>query len=303
MGQTDYKPTEETRQLWKIQLEACVVLLDYCRNNNLKIWAGFGTLLGAARHGGFVPWDDDVDFVMMRQDYDVLMRMVKSGSVAFPEPYAFDDKDISVLRLRRNDTTMTIPYYRWGESFNNGVWLDIFPLDAAPEEITPDIEKEYKKLSFKVRGYQNARWGKYAYCISLRNYAVHSFWKMLFTFVNIYKWRDTIENHLRFERGRFSGDYLWNWLCLGQLKDASKIARYKKEWFNDTVMLPFEDIDMPCPVGWKHILELQYGDWQTPIMGSSLHEGAEFIPNKPYKDYIEEKLREMSWWQRFKHTH
>jgi lipopolysaccharide cholinephosphotransferase len=137
----------------------------------------------------------------------------------------------------------------------------------------------------------------------LRSYAVHLLGRILFTVVNINKWRDSIENHLRSEAKRYSGKYLWPWLCWGQVKDASKVARYKKEWFNDTVLLPFEDIEMPCPVGWKNVLESQYGDWQIPIKGSSLHEGAVFIPNKPYKEYIADTLREMSWWQKFKHTH
>ncbi len=54
--------------LWRLQKEMANVLVDVCNRHGLRIWAGYGTLLGCARHQGFIPWDDDMDFVMMRDD-------------------------------------------------------------------------------------------------------------------------------------------------------------------------------------------------------------------------------------------
>ena len=72
----DYPVSELTQKIWRIELDLADVLLDMCNKYNLKIWAAYGTLIGAARHKGFIPWDNDLDFVMMRSDYDKLLNLM-----------------------------------------------------------------------------------------------------------------------------------------------------------------------------------------------------------------------------------
>ena len=65
---------EEDKKLWAVEMDLAEKLLNVCKKHDLKIWAEGGTLLGAVRHKGFIPWDNDMDFVMMRDDYEKLIN-------------------------------------------------------------------------------------------------------------------------------------------------------------------------------------------------------------------------------------
>ena len=76
--------TADMKKLWAVEMDLAKKLLEVCKKYNLKIWAEGGTLLGAVRHKGFIPWDDDLDFVMMRDDFE---KLIEIGPKEFNEPY------------------------------------------------------------------------------------------------------------------------------------------------------------------------------------------------------------------------
>lgn len=133
-----YLVTQQTKQIWNIQLDMALHLLDVCKRHELKIWAISGTMLGAVRHHGFIPWDDDMDFVMFRDDYDKLLKIAKDE---FKSPYffqcAYTEKGYyrGHSQLRYEDTTMILPdEAKLGVDFNMGVCIDIFVADGFPED-------------------------------------------------------------------------------------------------------------------------------------------------------------------------
>lgn len=76
--------TKELKAVWNVELDLLDRFLKFCADNNLKCWVDGGTMLGAVRHKGFIPWDDDVDMVMPRADYD---RMIELAPKYFNYPY------------------------------------------------------------------------------------------------------------------------------------------------------------------------------------------------------------------------
>lgn len=299
-----YIVSEQTRRLWSIELDMADVLLSVCQRFNLRIWACFGTLLGAARHRGFIPWDDDLDFVMMREDYDHLTELVKNGDVKpfLPNNYAFDIDDISVLKLRRCDTTAIHPQKRWGTNMNQGVWIDVFCLDVAPDDIVSEYNR-LSKLKSDERLFRNRVFLYYAMNDNFLYKIRHAIVRLYFVFHSQNKLRNSIDNRMRSCRELYSGEKVWPFLVWGLVNKLENVPVYKKEWFKETVLLPFEDRLLPCPVGWESILIAQYGDWKTPIIGGSLHEGVELDLDHPYDAVINERLRKMPFWKRYAYKH
>ena len=131
----EIKITEEQRErIRKIQLEMLREVHRICEENHIKYVLGYGTMLGAVRHKGFIPWDDDVDILMLRKDY---RRFREACKKELPPKYFLQDEcsDEYYLwgysKLRNLNTT----YVRCGQEhipYKNGVFIDIFPLDNVP---------------------------------------------------------------------------------------------------------------------------------------------------------------------------
>ena len=299
----DYCVSENTRRLWAVEMELADVLLDFCQKHDLKVYACYGTLIGAVRHKGFIPWDDDMDFVMMRDDYDRLLQLIKvEGGRLLPENYSFDTDDISVLKLRRNDTTMLQASYRLGKT-NQGVWIDVFCLDVAPDNLAEADTGRYDRLRSQIRMDKNYKLRYYAYVPTLHFFVGHLLLKVYFFFKDINRHRKEIEDELRLDAQKYSGQKVWGYVFWSSVYETRKISVYDRSWFDDTVMLPFEDRQLPCPAGWEQLLAVQYGDWRTPVKGGSQHEGACIDLDMPYREFVESRLKAMPWWTRYWYKH
>lgn len=301
----DYPVSEQMKRLWSLELEMADVLLNICKKYNLQIWACFGTLLGAVRHKGFIPWDDDLDFVMMRPDYDRLVQLCQNIEVLdlLPKNYAFDNEDISVLKLRRSDTSAINSLYCMHDEFNQGVWIDVFCLDVAPDVLNNDTLRIFENAKIKERLYRNRKLTYYAMIKSPLFFLKHALIRFSFLFRSLGGLRNELEEFFRSCKKKYSGKIVWPFLIWSQAKEVKKIPRYEMAWFDKTVMLPFENYELPCPSGWDALLTSQYGDWRTPVMGGSLHEGVEIDLDRPYHEVIKEKLTRMPWWKRYWYKH
>ena len=127
---------EELRKMQLLELKILKEVKRICEKNNIKYFLIAGTLLGAVRHKGFIPWDDDVDIGMIRSEYDKFLEVCKTdlNSEFFlqtPETEK-NNADYGIAHVRLNGTSM-IQTFRKDSKTHNGFTIDIFPYDNLPE--------------------------------------------------------------------------------------------------------------------------------------------------------------------------
>ena len=139
--------TSEMKQAWAAQLEVLSDVDRACRENGIQYFAEWGTLLGAVRHHGFIPWDDDMDICMKRPDYD---RFLQIAEQVMPEGYKIfninsDENNDNMLTRIINGRTINFDkaYLEKYHGFPYVSGIDIFPLDfIAPDKEDDDFQCE-----------------------------------------------------------------------------------------------------------------------------------------------------------------
>ncbi len=132
--------------LQKCQLDILKEFVRVCDKNNLQYYLVGGTCLGAIRHEGFIPWDDDIDVGMPRSDYDKFIKLQSEfSSKYFIQTYHSDKRFIyNYAKVRNSETTFVENYFAC-QQINHGVWIDVFPIDGISYK-----DKPAKKFKGKI---------------------------------------------------------------------------------------------------------------------------------------------------------
>ena len=142
---------EETTRLKQVEIEIFDELDRVCRKHNIEYYMVGGTLLGAVRHGGFIPWDDDIDVVMYRSDLEKLESLYYNGEFDnkyFLQTEKTDDYyPLMTAKLRKNDTMFLEDCINDNVKSNCGIFIDIFPLDDISDVNARNIKRRAKLIS------------------------------------------------------------------------------------------------------------------------------------------------------------
>lgn len=127
---------EESKALKKAILDIYKDVAALCDKHNLTYMMSGGTCLGAVRHQGFIPWDDDLDIMMPREDYDALILLLEAGELGpkyeFTYPNANKDANTIFLKIFRKNSK-DIEIHNASTPFPKGIYLDVFALDSVPK--------------------------------------------------------------------------------------------------------------------------------------------------------------------------
>ena len=242
--------------------ENCLILLkEFIRIADifeLTWWVDSGTLLGACRNNKMIPWDDDIDIVMPREDYDKLrLHCVKSqfNKRKFLFQTSTTDCYFEVhAKLRLNGSTSLTERECTGRH-HRGMFLDIFPLDNCPNDINVcnDIQG-FTKTFAKHTGYEKIQ--AFSYRFEEYNNILRSI-------------------HERNE----NSNYIAN-IAFWRYKKTPTMLQ--KSWYDDTLQVRFEDLLVNVPIGYKHVLTTLYGEnYMTPQNIPNCHKA--FVD--PFNDY------------------
>lgn len=142
------------KRLQDTELEILTAFDRFCTENNFRYSLYAGTALGAVRHKGFIPWDDDIDVVMTRGEYNRLIEKIRTNPI---KGYTLDSPElnpfcvISHAKLMKNGTLLISSDWECSDAGNHGIWIDIFPLDKITEKTRKHIYRIGKKIIFLTR--------------------------------------------------------------------------------------------------------------------------------------------------------
>lgn len=122
-----------TDELRKLQLDMLDYTAKFCDDNNIAYWLNAGTLLGAVRHGGYIPWDDDIDLGMLRPDYDRLIELFNENSTRY-KLHCFENDPECLQPFAKIYDEDTILYEPNENGIKLAVYIDIFVMDNAPDD-------------------------------------------------------------------------------------------------------------------------------------------------------------------------
>lgn len=282
--------TAQTKQLWAVLLDILAQIDAICKKYDIQYFLCGGTLLGAIRHKGFIPWDDDLDVMMKRNDYN---RFCEVAPKELRHPYFFQTEKTDPGHLLRhakvrnsNTTGMFKAFAHKGYAVNQGIFVDVFPLDNLPDN--PQEREHFYKALYRL-------WGKVWTLSAYKNRGVrYGFWKNVS--VSFQNWLLAICGKQDYYNAKFeklAGKYkdvdtkecclFVGHLTPQGLKNTHLWQTKDYERFSEA---GFEFLTAPIPTNYDAQLTTLYGDWHKCVRGGTSHGDLIIDVDRSYLNYL-----------------
>ena len=255
--------TEENNRYRDILLQTMKAFIAFCNEHEIIYYACGGTAIGAVRHQGMIPWDDDIDVYMDRENYNRFIKLWSSSQEKYSnyEVIRLGDDGYYLPLTKFADKTTTIwetPEY----PFIFGVYVDIFPLDftsGSYQDIAQRADAYRRTIQSYIQEQEHYNWSLF-----VNRLKQHGFLKGLLTvlyhigYCRPFRraiWRRAekqLEELLKYEGNQG--------ICYG-IEYTREHEVFPKEWFGEPLQLPFEDFTISMPRAYDAYLSKQYGDY------------------------------------------
>lgn len=234
------KPIKDLKELKNIELEILKYVHKVCEENGLMYYLAGGTLLGAVRHKGFIPWDDDIDLVMPRKDYEKLVGIINSDKTYYKMICRDSDKNYLGVFGRVIDTRTKIKFKRSiSESKELGVFIDIFPMDG----VGSNHQKAVRRMENMGKLYRIFLWFRR----EAKNNACNRF-----ICAKAAAFLEFLAKRYSFEESKYVAKVI-------NAKASQELL--ERAWFQRRVLLEFEGEKFYGPEGYRFHLKCMYGDY------------------------------------------
>lgn len=271
----------KVKQIRNAEIEILDYVVEICEKNNIEYYLDFGTLLGAIRHEGFIPWDDDIDIAMPRKDYEKFLKICQDikSPMFFLQTYRTDKEYYQNFAKMRNSNTTFIEKNMKHLNFNHGIYIDIFPIDSFPEKSL----LQYLKLAVVVSINKMCTLTKNPY--AFMPYKIAKIIHLLFKPIKVTAYNGIIDKILRNNK---QSKYLYS---LENGFDFKKIIQTAV--LREKTMHKFEMKEYKIPKNYDDYLKILYGNYmQLPPENErvSPHLAIAVETQVGYKEFIQKRF-------------
>lgn len=266
--------------LQKVELELLKVFIDVCEKLKLNYFLVCGSCLGAARHGGFIPWDDDMDVGMYREDYNKFMEQAPAllPEGIFLQNYKTDPKFPYIFAKLRNSNTTYIEKSSAHLDINHGIYIDIFPLDGFVDDVA-----EQKIFNFRTKFYKSQLASAFKLPATIKGKLLMSTLRLFGCHLRSAKIAEKLETHISQYPIETSSVVCNHGTWYGSRDFISA------EFYGKGTEILCEGMSVRVPEKYDEYLTALYGDWRTPPppekqKGHHYYEVCD--TEKPYTHYI-----------------
>lgn len=280
-----YAVTEKTKKVWAVQLAMLDEVERICRKYGLSYFADSGTLIGTVRDRGYIPWDDDIDLVMLREDYDRFMSVAPrelADGLVLQTVYTEKNYLRGHAQIRDSRTTGFNEEDRKA-GYNCGIFIDLFPLDGMP-----DGRLAARWWAFRVKTAWTVLYNWYRFDYYEQKTAVGALIHRAGDLLHIPMRRA----YRRYEKlcSRYKGKATKRVCDTVFIRQLEKNT-WERAWFDRAVYMPFENRMIPVPEGYDGRLKAEYGDYMKPAQAPTMHGGLVLEPEIPYEEYFRGNCR------------
>ena len=265
----------QSEELKDIQLQILNVVSEFCDEYKIRYWLDSGTLIGAVRHKGYIPWDDDIDIAMLRPDFDKFIQLFNSHNERY-KFHCYENNAKFYYAFGKVLDTQTVLYEPDKNGTEISINIDVFVYDNAPSNLKL-VEKMYKirdrnnlcEVAYKHQGTAKGS--------LLRRFSVGVLKGLVKLFPRDYFVKKIVKNAKKYsdKETEYVGDFtgcMTHFIC-------------RKSIFNEFIDVEFEGKKYKIPIGYDELLRSVYGDYlQLPPQEQR-------VSHHKFEAYVYEKFR------------